>query len=155
MSDVIHRTERDSNGCLLHRRSVNTPDYPAKLWVVNPDLASLAGVARCHWKVVDGAVIEMGQTEKDAVAAVRVAKNTRVENDRGDRYRPKFHDGGDTAPGTGDDVAAGWRRGDHWKTSTGLWLCFDDSEGEAVWISIGTPRRSEPQTIEAGRPSSV
>ena len=66
MSDVIHRTDRDSNGSLIHRLSVNTPDYPLSFWVVNPDLSVVSGVPPLYWKVVVDSVLEMNQSEKDA-----------------------------------------------------------------------------------------
>tara|TARA_Y100000310_G_C20692581_1_gene823308 strand:- start:2069 stop:2794 length:726 start_codon:yes stop_codon:yes gene_type:complete len=66
MSDVIHRTDRDSNGRLIHKLSVNTPDYPLAIWVVNPDLSGVSDVAPLYWKVVGDSVLEMDQSEKDA-----------------------------------------------------------------------------------------
>lgn len=77
MADVIHRTERDSNGFLLRAYSVNTPNYDTDDWLVNPDLSGVEGVAEYYWKVTGtppgGAVEEMNQAEKDVVDAARLA----------------------------------------------------------------------------------
>ena len=48
------------------RRSVNTPDYPSKDWIVNPDLSAVESVPRKYWKLSGNDVVEMNQSEKDA-----------------------------------------------------------------------------------------
>lgn len=63
MADVINRTTK------AYLRSVNTPDYPTADWIVNPDLSSLVEVPQKYWKVVGDTVVEMDQSEKDAVDA--------------------------------------------------------------------------------------
>lgn len=73
MANVIHRTQRDAGGCLLYRTSIHTPDYSTDNWVINPDLSGLGGVDCKYWKVVGDAVVEMNQTEKDAVDAAELA----------------------------------------------------------------------------------
>jgi len=83
MANVIHRTDRDSAGCLIYRTSVNTPDYDTDDWLINPDISGLTGVNCKYWKVTGtppgGAVEEMNQSEKDAVdaAALAAAKTAR------------------------------------------------------------------------------
>ena len=67
MADVINRTTLE----LL--KSQNTPDFPVADWIINPDLSALAGVPTKYWKVVGDTVIEMTQTEKDAVDAAAAA----------------------------------------------------------------------------------
>lgn len=75
MATVIHRI----TGELLE--SVNTPDYSAEQWLVNPDLSAVADVPRKFWKVVGEAVVGMDDTEQLAVltAEVTAAKVRRAE----------------------------------------------------------------------------
>lgn len=61
MADVLHRTT------LEHRRSVNTPDYDPKDWLVNPDLSAVKNVPRQYWTVDGDRVIEMDAAGKAAV----------------------------------------------------------------------------------------
>jgi len=50
--------------------SVNTPDYSKDVDVlVNPDVSALDGVPLKYWKRVLNTVVEMNQTEKDALDA--------------------------------------------------------------------------------------
>jgi len=63
MADVIHRVT------LAQQFSVNTPDFPAGSWIINPDLSALAGVEKKYWKVSGDSVLEMSQAEKDAADA--------------------------------------------------------------------------------------
>lgn len=90
MANVINRTVRDSNGCLLYRESVNTPDYSTDDWLINPDLSGVAGVECYYWKVTGsppgGVVEEMDQAEKDAVdaaklSAAKAAKKLQLQQD--------------------------------------------------------------------------
>ncbi|HSN70010.1 MAG TPA: hypothetical protein VLT59_00810, partial [Steroidobacteraceae bacterium] len=87
---MINRTVRDSNGCLLYRESVNTPDYSTDDWLINPDLSGVAGVECYYWKVTGtppaGAVEEMSQAEKDVVdasrlSAAKAAKKLQLQQD--------------------------------------------------------------------------
>ena len=61
-------------------RSVNTPDYEGQTNVlINPTLPEGWGGRLDFWKVVDGAITELSQAEKDAItsaeaAAVKAAK---------------------------------------------------------------------------------
>lgn len=63
MADVLHRET------LELRRSVNTPDFPPEVWVINPDLSAVAGVAARYWKLTGDVVSEMSTEEKAAVDA--------------------------------------------------------------------------------------
>jgi hypothetical protein len=61
MSDVVHRVSKQ----LL--RSVNTPDYPAAEWLINPDLTLLETVPLQYLKVTGDTLAEMTAEEKLAV----------------------------------------------------------------------------------------
>lgn len=67
MADAIHRTT------LQQVSSVNTPDYDPGDWIINPDLSAVSGVLKKYWKIVGDTVVEMNQTEKDAVDAQELA----------------------------------------------------------------------------------
>lgn len=67
MADVLHRTT------LELKKSVHTPDVPAAIWVINPNLTAVAGIPPAYWKInPDDSVVEMTQTEKDAVDAAEL-----------------------------------------------------------------------------------
>jgi len=72
MSNVIHRTTTPID----YRKRMNTPDFPSGTWLINPDLSALSSVAQKYWKVVSETVVEMTQTEKDAVDASDDATTT-------------------------------------------------------------------------------
>jgi hypothetical protein len=59
MANVIHRTTGE------YRLSVNTPEYDPAVWLINPQLP--AGVPQKYWKVDGDRVVEMSDSEKDAV----------------------------------------------------------------------------------------
>lgn len=61
MSNVLNRTT------LQLKRSVNTPDYPIKDWVINPDISTVAGVLNKYWVLTGDVVSEMTQPEKDVI----------------------------------------------------------------------------------------
>ena len=61
MGTVINRTTKK-----LYR-SVNTPDYPTDEWIQNPDLSNVNDVSQLYWKLVGDDVVEMDQSEKDAI----------------------------------------------------------------------------------------
>lgn len=44
MSSVLHRTTREFQG------SVNTPDFPSSVWIINPDLSPLLGFSTVYAK---------------------------------------------------------------------------------------------------------
>ena len=73
MSSVIKRTSP-----YTYLESVNTPEYPSATWLQNPDLSGVSGVAQYYWKVVGDTVVEMNQTEKDAVDAARDAASDAI-----------------------------------------------------------------------------
>ncbi len=64
MANVLQRTTKEQ------RFSVNTPEYPPAVWVINPDLSGVVGVPKKYWKITGDVVSEMDQSEKDAVDAV-------------------------------------------------------------------------------------
>ena len=61
MASVINRTT------LQFIPTVNTPDYSAVDWIINPDLSGVEGVPKYYWKIVGDYVVEMDQAEKDVV----------------------------------------------------------------------------------------
>lgn len=63
MATVLNRTTK----VLL--TSVNTPDFDVVDWIINPNLAAVAGVPVIYWKIAGDNVSEMSQPEKDAVDA--------------------------------------------------------------------------------------
>lgn len=63
MATVLHRTTK----LLIY--SVNTPDYPAAIWIINPNLTSVAGVPAQYWKIVGDTISEMSKNEKRDVDA--------------------------------------------------------------------------------------
>lgn len=67
MADVVNRTTVEL------RTSVHTPAYSPTEWIINPDLSELEDVPLKYWKVVGDLVLEMTQSEKDAVDAAEIA----------------------------------------------------------------------------------
>ena len=61
MADVLNRLTKQF---LL---SVNTPDYPAIEWIINPDLSQVEAVPWRYWKIVGDSVVEMTAEEKAIV----------------------------------------------------------------------------------------
>ena len=59
MADVVNRNSRE------YLRSVNTPDYPESIWIINPDLSAVAQVPQKYWKIVGDLVVEMTPEEKE------------------------------------------------------------------------------------------
>lgn len=47
--------------------SVNTPDYSETDWVINPDLANVAGYPVKYWKCIDEEVFLMSEEEREVV----------------------------------------------------------------------------------------
>ena len=81
MADVLNRTTKE------YRRSVNTPDYPAGTWIINPNLSAVVGVDRKYWQINGDSVSEMSQAEKDAVdAAEEAARITDLKQRLKDRF---------------------------------------------------------------------
>lgn len=164
MSDVIHRTDRDSNGSLVHRLSVNTPDYPLSFWVVNPDLSVVSGVPPLYWKVVVDSVLEMNQSEKDAAdeeyahqdpelpgegvaveALATAGADGQVPTANGSGgLTMKDAGGGARAfrmegliPGSTNDITEGYVVGDFWVRADALvYMCTLNTEDAAVWARL-------------------
>lgn len=61
MADVVNRITKEF---IL---SVNTPDYPVEDWIINPDLTAVEGIPQKYWKIIGDTIVEMNQSEKDAV----------------------------------------------------------------------------------------
>ena len=73
MADVLHRVTR------TFLRSVNSPDFPARDWIIGPDLSAVAGVPPRYWKIDGDAVQPMTQAERDAVDAAVVTEIRQAE----------------------------------------------------------------------------
>lgn len=67
MADVVNRTTR------VYLRSVNTPDYPASDWIINPNLSAVAGVPTQYWAISGNTITEMSPAQKAAVDAAEAA----------------------------------------------------------------------------------
>jgi len=78
MSSVIHRTTLD------YLTSVNTPEYPETDWIINPDVSAVTDVPRKYWKLDGDRVIEMTQSEKDAVDAQELQNRIDAVKELGD-----------------------------------------------------------------------
>jgi len=79
MSNVFHRIKKD------YLKSVNTPDFPEDIWIINPDLSAVENVPRKYWKITGNTVSEMSQPEKDTVDAslLPAAKNLKHQQING------------------------------------------------------------------------
>lgn len=66
------------NGKLEYIKSTNTPDYPTA--IVNPDLTALQGVPIKYWKILNGQVVEMTQSEKNAVDTAEATELSTAKN---------------------------------------------------------------------------
>lgn len=104
MAAVIHRTT------LQLLQSVNTPDYPPEVWIVNPDVPTCA---KKYWKIDGDKVIEMSKAEKAAVdaAALSAYKAERIAALAGEAsaklgYKTKAHKTAATAVEAAADQAA-------------------------------------------------
>lgn len=64
MATVLHRQTREL------RESVHTPDYPARDWLINPELPP---IAPCYWVIEGEAVRGMTAAERAVVDAQRAA----------------------------------------------------------------------------------
>lgn len=73
MANVIHR----QNLTLLF--SVDPSDYPAKDWIVNPDLSKVIDVPRNFWKISGNSVLPMTQQEQAAVTAAEAEASKQGE----------------------------------------------------------------------------
>jgi len=62
-SDVLNRATKD------YRTSVNTPDFPPSLWIINPDLSVVQGFPSRYWIITGDSVALMNQAARDAIDA--------------------------------------------------------------------------------------
>lgn len=61
MSNVLNRDTKE------YFTSVNTPNYPTRDWIINPDLTAVVGTNRKYWKIVGDTVSLMTKEERDVV----------------------------------------------------------------------------------------
>lgn len=66
MATVIKKTA-DQHGHYRIIRNVNLGDYPSADWLHDPDFSGVVGAPTKYWKVSGSSVVEMSQSEKDAV----------------------------------------------------------------------------------------
>jgi len=78
MADVLNRATREL------RRSVNTPEYPAEDWIINPDLSAVEGYPAKYW-LIDGDTVSLmdeaaraAVDEAEAAAAVEARKAAEI-----------------------------------------------------------------------------
>lgn len=58
MANVLNRTTKE------YLTSVNTPDYPASQWIVNPDLSNVQGLAPQYWTITGDVVTAQTPAEQ-------------------------------------------------------------------------------------------
>ena len=68
MATVLHRVSYQL------RRSVNTPEFCAAEWIINPDLSAVEHVPRKYWKIEGDEVREMDPDEKAAIDTAELAR---------------------------------------------------------------------------------
>lgn len=54
-------------------RSVNTPNYPVSVWIIDPDLKLVDGFPSFYWTITGDIVSLMSQAERDAIDAQRLS----------------------------------------------------------------------------------
>lgn len=70
MANVIEYDPADPivvNRVIAYLKSVNTPDYGAGNYLVNPNLSAVSGIDEKYWKVDTVSVVEMNTAEKEAI----------------------------------------------------------------------------------------
>lgn len=67
MADVLERAN-----LFNLRLSVNTPEFPVGLWVINPNLVPVVGVPVKYWVLTGDILSEMTQPQKDVVDAAEL-----------------------------------------------------------------------------------
>jgi len=72
MASVIKKTAP-----FTYIASVNTPDYPARDWLINPDLSAVAGLPQSEWKVEAGAVVP--KVEADKLPDLKAARKAAID----------------------------------------------------------------------------
>lgn len=75
MADVLDKTT------LQYIPSVNTPDYPEKDYLINPDMSAVDGVPQKYWILKDDRVVAMD-------AAERTAKDAAIDAEKEVSYKP-------------------------------------------------------------------
>lgn len=84
MANVLNRSTKEL------RRSVNTPEYPAEDWIINPDLSAVDGYASKYWVISGDTVSLMDEAARAAVdeaesaaavAARKAAEIARLDSD--------------------------------------------------------------------------
>lgn len=78
MADVVNRTTKE------YLVSVNTPDYPAQDWIIDPDLSAVAGWLPKYWIINGDAITLMDQAARDAVDAAEITAHNNAESDDAD-----------------------------------------------------------------------
>lgn len=69
MASVLNRTTKE------YRDSVNTPDFPALDWIINPDLSAVRGFDSRYWIITGDAVSLMSPAERaDVDAALETSR---------------------------------------------------------------------------------
>lgn len=66
--------------------SINTPDFSVNDWIINPDLSLLDNVPHKYWKIDGDNVVEMNQSEKDAVDFEELSNTILEKKYRVDEY---------------------------------------------------------------------
>lgn len=81
--------DKKTDAVLSYLKSVNTPSYSGRNDVlVNPDVTAVSHLPLRYWKHDNGAIVEMSQTEKDAVDAPAIAEADRIATLRANvKYR--------------------------------------------------------------------
>lgn len=85
MAAVLNRTTKEFKG------SAHTPNFDPADWIINPDLAAVAGQPVKYWIITGDVVTLASPSERtvidDAIAATRATKAKEEEKDRFDNER--------------------------------------------------------------------
>ena len=75
MASVLNRTTKE------FRASANTPDFPVADWIINPDLAAVAGQPIKYW-IITGDVVSLASAgEQATIDAAEAAATEAAEKD--------------------------------------------------------------------------
>ena len=76
MASVLNRTTKE------YRTSVNTPEFPVAVWIIEPDLSAVAGFANKYWTITGDIVTLMTASQRAAVDAAELsaARDTTASN---------------------------------------------------------------------------
>ena len=72
MANVLNRTTK------VFLKSANTPLFPVTEWIINPDMAAVAGFDSRYWRILGDTVTLMLPSER-AVVDARAVSDTRDE----------------------------------------------------------------------------